>query len=141
MRIVSFSWTTPALVALRKSCTRRDWPDSYARRFHAGQRVQAYDKSARHGGQAVAIIQLTMDPYKERTSEMPDQDYELEGFQYFDTFPQELPKNAGGPLLAKGTMQERFLAWRAADELLWVVRFRVLKLLTPRRILQLGLGM
>ena len=136
LRIISFGWTTPALVALRKSCTRRDWSDSYARRFYGGQRVQAYDRSQRHGGQALAIIQLTMDPYKEHTGEMPDSDYEFEGFSFFDEFPEELPKDAGGPFLVKGSMLQRFLEWREADELLYVVRFRVVTLLTPRRILK-----
>lgn len=136
MRIIVFSWTTPALLALRKRCTRRDWADSYARRFYAHQRVQAYDKSARQRGQAVAIIQLTMDPYKQRTGSMPDADYELEGFQYLDEFPEEMPKTAGGPLLHGGSMWDRFLQWREADELLYVVRFRLVTLLTPRRILQ-----
>jgi hypothetical protein len=33
---LSFAWTTPALIADRKSCTRRDWSADYAARFRDG---------------------------------------------------------------------------------------------------------
>lgn len=41
MRIISFAWTSPALLAGAKTVTRRDWDDSYARRFSAGELVAA----------------------------------------------------------------------------------------------------
>jgi hypothetical protein len=36
---ISFAWTTPALVADRKRCTRRDWSADYAARFREGFRA------------------------------------------------------------------------------------------------------
>ena len=50
VKIISFAWTTPALLAGRKTVTRRDWSDRYALLFHADDFVAGYNRSPRHGG-------------------------------------------------------------------------------------------
>ena len=63
MRIISFAWTTPALLAGAKTVTRRDWKGRHGMAFHEGDFVQAWDRSPRVGGKQVATIQLTESPY------------------------------------------------------------------------------
>ncbi|MBW2053822.1 MAG: ASCH domain-containing protein [Deltaproteobacteria bacterium] len=52
MKIVSFAWTTEALLAGRKTVTRRCWNERYAGRFKSGDLVQAYDRNP-SGGRTV----------------------------------------------------------------------------------------
>lgn len=82
--IVSFAWTTGALLAGRKTCTRRRWSDEYfqqwVRAYQEGRIVHdAYDRSPRAGGHKVAEIRLTCRPYWERLGDMPDVDVQNEG--------------------------------------------------------------
>lgn len=56
MRIISFGWTWPALVAKSKTVTRWDWDEDYARRFHKGDIVLAYDRSPRLGGRPTRAL-------------------------------------------------------------------------------------
>jgi uncharacterized protein YqfB (UPF0267 family) len=77
--IISFSWTTGALSSGIKTVTRRDWDNEYAKRFHKGMLVDAYDKSPRAGGKKVATIRLTADAYKQKLKNMPDDHFEREG--------------------------------------------------------------
>ena len=116
MRIISFAWTTPALLAGRKTCTRREWDDGYARRFHAGDLIAAYDKSPRSGGKQVATIRLTSNPYKALTSDMPDSDWEAEGFAYLT----EIGAKVNGH-----TPRELWDDWHRRPVTLWVVRFEL----------------
>ena len=120
MNIVSFAWTTPALLAGRKTVTRRRWAHNYARRFYRQSVVQAYDKSQRVGGKRVALIYLTVTPYREAYSAMPDSDYEAEGFKFFEEQPELLPANAPWPVMNWSVFEEM----RASDEVVTVVRFR-----------------
>lgn len=80
--IISFAWTSPALIAGRKTVTRRDWTPEHAAKFRAGDTVQAYDANPRNGGKRIALIRLTADPYVERSNETPPEDYAREGFAY-----------------------------------------------------------
>jgi hypothetical protein len=41
--IISYAYTTEALLAGKKTCTRSDWKDDYARRVREGQVHQAWD--------------------------------------------------------------------------------------------------
>jgi len=85
MRIVSFAWTTEALLAGLKTVTRRFWKDSHARRFHKGDLVQAWNKSpwcTRWEGprpRKVATIHLTADPFKQSLYLITDEDERKEG--------------------------------------------------------------
>ncbi len=121
MRIISFGWTWPALLAegpLQKTVTRRAWDGDYAKCFKAGDIVQAYDKSPRFNGKKIATLRLTVDPYYEAVSDMPDGDYEAEGFAYLDANRGLLPKKMPYDVSRAG-----FDAWRRTGERLWVVRF------------------
>jgi hypothetical protein len=79
MKIISFAWTTEALLAGRKTVTRRRWAERHRRSFHSGDLVQAYDKVPFQGGKRVAILRLTCDPYLERLADMPAADVAAEG--------------------------------------------------------------
>lgn len=81
--IVSFSWTTPALLAGRKTRTRRQWDEKYAARFHVGDVCQAYDKGPRNGGKRVGYIKIT-GMKRENVALMPEEDFEKEGFAYLE---------------------------------------------------------
>ena len=118
MNIISFSWTTPALLAGRKTVTRRDWIESHARKFKAGYLVAGYDLSPRIHGKKVAIIRLTADPYRENTADIPDSDYEAEGFKY-------LEENYPG--LGRRASNLFWHVWKETPITLWVVRFEVVK--------------
>lgn len=56
--IISFAKTTGALLAGKKTVTRRDWPDSHAVKFKPGAVAIAYDKQPMYGGAAVARIKI-----------------------------------------------------------------------------------
>lgn len=45
--IISFAHTTPALLAGKKTVTRRDWKPGHAAKFHSGLDVDAWDRSPR----------------------------------------------------------------------------------------------
>lgn len=86
--ILSFAWTSAALLAGRKTCTCRDWSDDYARRFKAGDIVKAYDRSPRFKGTHIADLRLTHYPVFGSPVDVLDSDifavYEREGFAWYD---------------------------------------------------------
>ena len=116
MSIISFAWTTSALLAGRKTCTRRDWSPQYARQFREGDLVDAFNRSPRHGGKKVAVIRLTSVTF-ENTRDMPDSDYEAEGFGYLT----EIGAKVNG-----ATPDELWAEWRGVWRGMYVVRFKVL---------------
>lgn len=126
-RIVSFAWTTPALLAGAKTVTRRDWDDDYARRFSAGELITAFNRSPRHKGEPIAtlrVVSVTL----ERAAEAPDSDWEAEGFEWFTRHPQALPKS--GPFAdLQSVSWESYCAWRRYGDVDWVFRFEVVRLL------------
>ena len=82
--ILSFAWTTAALLSGRKSCTRRRWSSrhygAWRQAWYEGRlEHQAWDKSPRAGGKRVGTIQLTCESYKERLADMPEGDVLAEG--------------------------------------------------------------
>ena len=119
MRIISFAWTTPALLARRKTCTRRQWLHSTAERFQSSELVQAYDKQPRFKGKKVGIIRLTEMPYLESTAKAPDSDWEAEGFAYLESI---------GATVNGLEPRQLWRNWRELEpEELWVVRFEVVE--------------
>ena len=84
MKIISFAWTTPALLAGVKTVTRRQWDPRDASTFHAGDLVAAYDRQPRYRGRQVAVIRLTEDVYPEPSDLAPDGDWEAEGFGWLE---------------------------------------------------------
>ena len=121
MRIISFGWTWPALLAggnLQKTVTRREWDAEYAASFKAGELVQAYDRSPRFKGKRIVTIKLLSAPCLEPISDMPDSDYEAEGFAYLDANRHLLPKRMPYDVSRAG-----FEAWRQSSGSMWVIRF------------------
>lgn len=114
--IISFAWTTDALLAGRKTCTRRNWSAQYAGRFRAGTYHKAYNRQARYGGHKVGEISIAVEPYPEPVRCISDDDFENEGFAWM----QE-----NGLLIRGITPRQFFVNWRASDEILYVVRFRL----------------
>ncbi len=125
-RIISFAWTTPALVAGHKTVTRRDWDDDYARTFQPGQIVHAYDRSPRHRGNHVATLRI-VSVTKEANSETPDSDYEAEGMAYLAKHPDALPKAKRIDYLEQVSWGG-FVWWRLCEGESWVIRFEVVSI-------------
>ena len=121
---ISFSWTSPSLLAGQKTVTRRDWNPQYAKRFKAGTIVTAYDKSPRNGGKPIARLRLTHDATYEADADAPDSDWAEEGFKWF--------QNRYGPRLKDGRDVSRhgFNGWRQGGNSSYVVRFEVIEYLS-----------
>lgn len=134
-RIISFGWTTPALLAGAKTCTRRNWNDRYARSFRPGEVCTAYDRNPRVHGKPVARIQIeSVSPERVPMIKAPPSDYAKEGFLWFDQHPEErekaLPKLMAGLSLQRYraiTMAELFESWVTSGQSLYVVRFKLLE--------------
>jgi hypothetical protein len=121
MKIISFAWTTPALLAGAKTCTRRDWKMEYAFRFKKGDLCLAYDKQPRFGGKPVAIIRLTATPIFESTKRAPLSDYAAEGFSWL--------KAHGIMVIGKYDVDMLWKVWRMEGFDKWVVRFELVEIL------------
>lgn len=132
MRIVSYAWTSPMLVTGNKTCTRRDWDYGYAARFQSGELVQAYDRSPRARGQQIATVRLTQKPECELLSEMPDSDYEAEGFAWALAHPAVFTKTIeglpSGHFIREVCTRAGFERWRNSGEAMYVVRFELVEL-------------
>ena len=119
MKIISFAWTTPAIYAKRKTCTRRDWNDVYAGRFQAGEMVAGYNRSQRFGGRQIAVVHLTEKPYKEPLCNVSDSDWEAEGFAYLTEIGARV--NGMTPL-------QLWEIWKHTPDPEWVIRFEIVEL-------------
>lgn len=125
--IISFAHTTPALLAGRKTVTRRDWNPDHAAKFGAGMFIDAYDRSPRVHGHRVAKLRITHAPVRENTRVMSDSEYEAEGFAYLDAHRVPVVVSA---LFEKGaflTWREAFEFWRMRAVDHWVVRFELVE--------------
>jgi hypothetical protein len=120
---IAFAWTSAPLVAGVKSVTRRPWSADYARRFRAGDRVAALDKGYRVGGVRLGVLELTAAPSWEPMSAMPDGDYAAEGFAWLSRHPEAIR----GATLGDCSW-ETFRAWRESGAWMWVIRFRLVRL-------------
>lgn len=127
-RIVSFAWTTAALIQGRKTVTRRDWSPDYGRLFKVGAAITAFDRSPRLHGKAVAHLILTHDARYEADADAPDSDYEGEGFAFYAAHPELLPKRDRFAYLDT-VSREAFDRWRRRGGSSWVMRFRVVSIL------------
>lgn len=114
MKIISCAWTTPAVEARIKTCTRRGWPASYAKQFHKGDMVQLYDKLPRCHGKLICLARLTADPELQLSSKAPNMDWIAEGFQYLSSIRATV--NGFTP-------EQLWKQWHDNPELLWVIRF------------------
>lgn len=121
--IVSFAWTTPALLAGAKTMTRRDWSISHAAKFRTGMLVDAWNytprvNSARRGiaiAHKVATIRIARAPYRTWSTDLTEEDYDREGFNW---------------LRAQGLWQEVgevVEAWGRDRRLLYVLEFELVE--------------
>lgn len=114
-KIISFAWTTPAIVAKRKTVTRREWNDKYAKRFKVGDICQPYDKNPMYGGKPIKDRMIRIvSVKKEDIKTMPNQDFEHEGFAYLE--------EQGLTIWGKPP-RKAFEEWREEGGIYWVVRF------------------
>ena len=131
MSNISFAWTTAALLAGRKTVTRRMGSDDYYGRFQAGDILTAWDRSPRFKGKPIAKIELTEKPYIEPLFLMPDADYEGEGFAYFDANPEIIPKYWHKTFKERNisTFRQWFTISQDCMDPMWVIRFKVLEII------------
>ena len=112
--ILSFAWTTDALLTGKKTCTRRLWSERTARAWvnaYQGERLihAAWDKcSFVRGAKKVADIQLTQLPYQERLRDMPQSDLDAEGGFW-------------------ASLDEFINLFGSPDIVVWVVRFELVR--------------
>ena len=125
--IISFAWTTAALLAGRKTVTRRQWSRAYAARFYRGMIVDAYDRQPRYGGKRIAVIQLTHVPIYQLDADMQDADFEGEGFAFMAEHPELIP--AAFKMQPHETMLDRFNLWRESGGSSWVIRFKLVQVI------------
>lgn len=130
VKIISFGYTWAAVVAGAKKVTRREWDEDYARSFCEGEVLQGWDRSPRFHGRRIADVRLTAQPYLEPVCQIPDEDYELEGFGFLYRNPSLRSKTIfGRPVtdatFARSGLGSFFEEWRRCDptERWWVVRF------------------
>lgn len=125
--IITFAWTSAPLLAGRKTVTRREWSDNYAARFKKNMMVDAYDRQPRFKGKKIAVIQLTHDPVLMANEDMPDSDYEAEGFAYLEGNRHLVPK--AFHMMPGETMLDRFNLWRYGSfGFMWVIRFKLVRI-------------
>jgi uncharacterized protein YqfB (UPF0267 family) len=102
--IISFPWTTQALLDGKKTVTRRDWPELHAKKFRVGAIVTAYDKQPCWGGRPMARIQI-VSVRRESLNEL-----------YADpSYARAQLKGEGRSLARRGRIYRAFLeseAWR-----------------------------
>lgn len=149
---VAFAYMTAPLLLGQKTVTRRAWVDSHAAKFHAGEKLAAYDRDQRTGGRWVATCEIEKAPYVENTRNMPDADWACEGFRWYYLHPPYIPDwldartfvwNEGHPrdgLFAPTRADfslEAFRRWRVRSEDMYVLRFHLVEV-TPagRRYLE-----
>ena len=113
-KFISFGWTDDELLEGKKTVTRRAWPGQYARTFRKGDLIAATDKSPTKGGEAIALIRLTENPYKENLADLTKEEVEAEGF----------------PNLTPEEFRNRFFKGKLQD--VWVLRFEVVEILKPQ---------
>lgn len=129
MRNISFAWTTPAVLARRKTVTRREWNDDYGERFQSGDLVAAYDRNPRFKGKQIGVIRLTSKP--RRTTLIPAEDWEGEGFAYLESI---------GAKVNGMTPRQLWDDWMSDppgfERSFWVVRFEIVSLVPQPPSLQ-----
>lgn len=121
--IISFGWTTPALLAGAKTVTRRQWTPKHAAHFKAGMLVDAWNTSPRNVKgypRKVAVIRLTETPGLEFTKDAAISDFKEEGFAYLQ---------ANGLKVDGLTPLQLWERWHIPEfhTALYVVRFEVVE--------------
>jgi len=90
-----------------------------------GMEVQGWDRGPRVGGRQVAVVRLTCNPYQQLTGDMTEMDYQAEGMLWMEE----------KGIWIQGKRPRQFWEdWKAADGLVYVVRFQLVKKLVPLEI-------
>jgi len=85
--IVSFSWTSSALLAGAKVVTRRDWDPVHAEHYRAGQLVDAWDRLPRvKGAKRIGTIRVSRPPYRQSSDQTTPEDFHREGFAWLQRY-------------------------------------------------------
>lgn len=125
--MISFARTTAALVAGRKSVTRRTWAKATRERFQrqlaaaiaAGEPgiiVDAWSKSPRFNGKKIGTVLVTS-VTEEPTKDIPDSDWEAEGFAFMEEH---------GILVEKEqSCADKWKEWREGEDSTSVIRFEL----------------
>jgi hypothetical protein len=122
MMHISYGWTSPAVKARRKTMTRRDWKDSHAKKFKPGDLFKMYDKDPRYKGKCFGVGRI-VSLHKEPIADMPDSDYEAEGFAYLFQNLHLVPKS-----MPIDVSPEGFNAWRNNGATYYTVEFEIMEL-------------
>lgn len=118
MKLISFGWTTPALLAGEKTCTRRDWTPGHAARFKAGELVAAWNALPRVVSKQPRQVATVRIESVRWSNEYPDEDFEKEGFKYLD----------GLGITINGVRPTAlWRAWRRQKPYFFVVRFQLVE--------------
>jgi len=120
---MSFAWTTEALVAGLKTATRRFWTDAYARGFHKGDLVKADNRQPRFGGEQVATIRLTHEPYQQTLNQMTHEDFLKEGALWKD--------QTGKPLWRDRVEYQAAMLDQGKGDVVWVLEFELVEIIDP----------
>jgi hypothetical protein len=88
-------------------------------RFKIGELVQAWDRSPRFKGKRISIIKI-LGLKKESIALMPEEDYEREGFRYFED---------QGIRIRGQVPREAFAEWLREGGEYWVVDFQVVSII------------
>lgn len=116
--IISFAWTTPALLAGAKTMTRREWSAEHAARFTVGMLVDAWDRSPRTGkGRKVATIRIMREPRRESTFTISREDYRREGFTWLQDHGYH------------GQVEAVLRSWALEPREVWIVEFKLVEVL------------
>jgi len=114
--------TWPAFPALAKTVTRRQWKPRTRAWYQRGRVFDCYDRAAFHGGRLLARARCTCNAYEEPIADMPDEDWEGEGFKWMNEHPVAIPEKARECLWsAHDCSFHAFELWRVACKSLNVV--------------------
>jgi hypothetical protein len=86
--LISFAWTSAALLAGAKTVTRRDeWTAAHAEHFRPEQLVDAWDRLPRvKGAKKIAVIRVRRAPYRERSDAIAPDQWHAEGFAWMQAY-------------------------------------------------------
>lgn len=96
--IISFAWTTPAVVLGEKCETRRDWTPatikSVRKAMEKGELVDAFSKSARFGGKAFGKVRILKLVEDEDSSTIKAPSWRAEGFHVLQAIGSKIGKSS-----------------------------------------------
>jgi len=121
--IVSFAWTSAALLSGHKSCTRREWDPVHAEHYRAGMVVDAWDRLPRvKGAKRIGTIRVSRPPYRQMSHLTLPEDFHREGFAWLQRY---------GTTDDVVRVSEIWAGWRTHPVDLWVLEFELVSTICP----------